>query len=521
MTLNGIDIASWQDGIVIPKLVTTRFVIVKATGGTGYVNDKYKQWADQTLNSKKLLGFYHFAQDNCGGTAKAEADHFVAKVKPYVGKASLYLDWEANALPLGPKWAKAWLDRVYAKTGVKPGIYMSKSTCNAYDWSAVKKAGYPLWVAQYPDYEPTGYRKPADIWTDSSPFGPWGKPTVFQYTSVGRVKGYNADLDLDCYYGDAAGWRSLCAKGGVVARATAAAKAVAAGAAAKKVTVNCAEVAAKIHQRMCDDDGFGYSWEERYGANTDKVTWVIEGRKYTLNRGDYDCSSSVITAWKMALQGTKYEGMLDGAITTHDMRSVFKASGLFEVWDTSSTYAVRGDVYLNDQSHTAMCQDGGTGDGPYGKDMLSEFCWGDKGAYGNKRGDQSGYEAYVHGYYDYPWNCTLHYNHKADTVAKASSPKQVGKAKLAVDGDWGTETTRELRRQLGLKASGRRDAELYSAMRSKLGPKAKPQSNDGKLTKALKVRLQRKLGVAESGVVDVRTVKALQRALNAGKVARW
>lgn len=38
------------------------------------------------------------------------------------------------------------------KTGVTPGIYTSKSVCFAYDWSSVAKA-YPLWVAQYPNYE--------------------------------------------------------------------------------------------------------------------------------------------------------------------------------------------------------------------------------------------------------------------------------------------------------------------------------------------------------------------------------
>ena len=32
-------------------------------------------------------------------------------------------------------------------------------------------------------------------------------------------------------------------------------------------------------------------------------------------------------------------------------------------------------------------------DGVFGYDCLSEFCWGDNGAYGNQRGDQSGYEA--------------------------------------------------------------------------------------------------------------------------------
>ena len=82
---------------------------------------------------------------------------------------------------------------------------------------------------------------------------------------------------------------------------------------------------------MCEDSGFGYSWGERYGNSADPVTYTIEGRKYTINRGDYDCSSSVCTAWQKALEGTKYEGRLDGATFTGNMRSVFVNSGLFDV----------------------------------------------------------------------------------------------------------------------------------------------------------------------------------------------
>ena len=69
-----------------------------------------------------------------------------------MGKAIPFLDWEADALSLAPSWAKKWLDRMKAKTGVTPGIYTSKSVCFAYDWSSVAKT-YPLWVAQYPNYE--------------------------------------------------------------------------------------------------------------------------------------------------------------------------------------------------------------------------------------------------------------------------------------------------------------------------------------------------------------------------------
>ena len=183
-----------------------------------------------------------------------------------------------------------------------------------------------------------------------------------------------------------------------------------------------ANVAATIHANMCDDPGFGYSWGERYGVSWDPVTWNIEGRNYTINRGDYDCSSSVCTAWQTALEGTPYEGALDGATYTGNMRSVFVNSGLFDVWDTNSSEAHRGDVYLNDNAHTAMCQDGGS-DGVYGWDCLSEFCINEFGdVYGGQRGDQTGGESRIAGFYNYPWNCTLHYNGAADGTAPAPAP---------------------------------------------------------------------------------------------------
>lgn len=188
--------------------------------------------------------------------------------------------------------------------------------------------------------------------------------------------------------------------------------------------MGCANIAAQIHANMCNDDRFGYDWGERHGG-PDTVTWNIEGRDYTINVGDFDCSSSVITAWQMALEGTDYEGALDGASYTGNMRSVFEGSGLFySSWSAAS----RGDVYLNDESHTAMCQDGGYDD-VFGYDCLSEFCIGETGGvYGNERGDQTGYEAYIHGFYDYPWDPQLKYNGGADASRKVKpmpEPKQI------------------------------------------------------------------------------------------------
>ncbi len=206
-TLDGIDIASYQGDLVPGNMATTDFIIVKATGGNSYTNPYFRKHADATLKAGKLLGSYHFACERTGaGTAEQEADYFIAAAKPYIGKAALFLDWEADALYKGVSWAKAWLDRVKAKTGVTPGIYMSKSKCREYDWKSVAKT-YPLWVAQYADNDPTGYQK--DPWTDAYGYGAWSKPIIFQYSSEGHIKGYYARLDINMFYGGKDAFKAL------------------------------------------------------------------------------------------------------------------------------------------------------------------------------------------------------------------------------------------------------------------------------------------------------------------------
>ena len=187
------------------------------------------------------------------------------------------------------------------------------------------------------------------------------------------------------------------------------------------------EVAALIHKDMCEDERNGYDWGTRWGGDhpDGNKTLVIDGKKYTYKLGSRDCSSSFIEAWRLALLHTKHKGKLDAATYTGNISQVFEASGLFER-KPISFIASPGDGYLNDSSHVAMCQ-------TQEPDVLSEFCWGDVGAYGNKVGDQSGGESRLAPYYDYPWDCVIHYNGKADSAdakpaaAKASAAKASAK----------------------------------------------------------------------------------------------
>lgn len=202
MTLNGIDISNWQDGINL-SAVPADFVIVKVTEGTTYVSPVADTQYQGAKSTGRLLGVYHFAT---GAGAAEEGKFFLSNVQGYLGEAVLFLDWEGDVVAKGVGYAKAFLDYVYQQTGIRPLIYMSKSVTNSYDWSTVS-ANYGLWVAQYADSNPTGYQD--NPWTDDKGYGSWSAPAIFQYASTGRLSGYDGNLDLDKFYGDTEAWHNF------------------------------------------------------------------------------------------------------------------------------------------------------------------------------------------------------------------------------------------------------------------------------------------------------------------------
>lgn len=202
MELKGIDISKWQRGIDLNK-IDFDFVIIKATEGKTYVDKYCDQFFQTALAMNKKIGVYHFA-NNSDNTAQEEADWFINNTKGYIGKAIPVLDWEDNITNNVP-WALEWLQRVEKAYGCKPMIYMSESVVNRYDWSSVANAGYGLWVAKYRDHT-------ADYNYDMSNAGNkpnvkwWNFYAIWQWTSSGRLNGWNGNLDCNVFYGDAAAW---------------------------------------------------------------------------------------------------------------------------------------------------------------------------------------------------------------------------------------------------------------------------------------------------------------------------
>lgn len=202
--LRGLDISKWQS--VGTGDQAQDFVIIKATEGRGYVDSSCDAHYQRAKSQGKLLGVYHFARPDLGNSAQGEADWFVDNIKGYIGEAILVLDWEVCQSNVS--WAKAFLDRVYERTGVRPLIYMSAYYVNSINWSPVSSANYGLWIAGYPaKYDVPNPPAPAD---GELPYkvGSWPFAALWQYSSS------KGKLDRDVAYMTKDGWRAYAAKNG-------------------------------------------------------------------------------------------------------------------------------------------------------------------------------------------------------------------------------------------------------------------------------------------------------------------
>lgn len=201
--LKGIDISHWQRGLDLNK-IDFDFVIVKATEGVKMVDKECDTFITKAIKLGKCFGFYHFARPE-RNSAHDEAQFFYKNTRNYFGHGIPVLDWESVGM-YNVKWAKEWLDEIYALTGVRPVIYMSEAVVNQYNWNEVAGANYGLWVAKYRDNK-------VDINYDMSNAGKkpvvkwWKFYALWQWTSSGLLNGYNGKLDCDVFYGSIDAWK--------------------------------------------------------------------------------------------------------------------------------------------------------------------------------------------------------------------------------------------------------------------------------------------------------------------------
>lgn len=231
----------------------------------------------------------------------------------------------------------------------------------------------------------------------------------------------------------------------------------------------------------------GYDWNKWYmddGSTSvvDKATqWLVDlaadnSHGYDQiyrwgERGDYDCSSAVISAYTYA--GVKLSCTYTGNMKADMLRKGFKdVTGLCNL--ATGAGLQKGDVLLNEVHHVAMY----AGFGMEVEASINE----NGGAVWGTPGDQTGKEILMRPYRNYPWDCILRYvgesnggkyMFETDEVRKGSKGASVlllqkllkadgytgsNGAILALDGDFGGNTEAAVkeyqRKHTGLAVDG-------------------------------------------------------------------
>ena len=205
--LYGIDVSSNQPYDICER-VDYDFAIVKATGNPpgyawNYKNPYMKAQADAAYARRGCIGLYHFA---FGRDAKEEADFFCETVADYVGRAMLVIDYEGQATDKGREWVREFARRVVYNTGVKPVIYASSSAISSQDLEALAaEEDLSLWSANYYRGYETVYG-----YDDSGMVQDIPSSALWQFTSQGKLDGYDGFLDMNVFYGDEETWAKYC-----------------------------------------------------------------------------------------------------------------------------------------------------------------------------------------------------------------------------------------------------------------------------------------------------------------------
>jgi uncharacterized protein (TIGR03382 family) len=190
-TVKGVDVSHWQGSINWSKVYGDgyRFVIMKASEGTGYTDDTFKtNWA-AAKKAGLVRGAYHFFRPKYDGVAQAK--HFVS----VMGKLSTtdlppVLDLEvqdgvSDATVISR--AKAFLETVEKLSGKRPVIYTGYFFTSLGSPSGFAK--YPLWVAHW------------GVSCPNIPSGGWKKWSFWQNTNKASVSGISGGVDGDKFNG--------------------------------------------------------------------------------------------------------------------------------------------------------------------------------------------------------------------------------------------------------------------------------------------------------------------------------
>lgn len=192
VTLRGIDVSYYQGNVdwVKVKAAGQSFAFARVSDGIDYPDTKFAQNWPAMKQAGVVRGLYQFFRPAKDVTAQVNllATKLDAAGGLQPGDLPPVLDLESDGgLPAATvvARAKAWLDQVEQKYGIKPIIYTAAFMSNVI---GTNFSGYTLWVANYKTTCPT---MPSG-WTD------W---EFWQDSDTGKVDGVTGAVDTNFFNG--------------------------------------------------------------------------------------------------------------------------------------------------------------------------------------------------------------------------------------------------------------------------------------------------------------------------------
>lgn len=177
----GVDISSYQGNVNIKKLKdqNIKFIYIKATEGSSFVDPKFHKNWENAKDEKILSGAYHFFSYDSSG--KSQAKNYIKHVKNIKGRLLPVVDVEYYGRhhknppkkEKVKKELKAYLLEIEKEYKVKPIIYVNNKLYKKY----IKKTfdEYKKWITCV--YYPINFTYKDDWY-------------IWQYTDKGKLKGY-------------------------------------------------------------------------------------------------------------------------------------------------------------------------------------------------------------------------------------------------------------------------------------------------------------------------------------------
>lgn len=191
-SIRGIDVSHYQGRIDWDVLrhadlngEPVRFVIMKATEGTDFLDEFYNENMPKAKKAGFICGAYHFFLPS--ESPSQQAQYFINNVKLANGDFPPVLDIEHTGNLTKQQIRDAaleWLTLVEKEYDVKPIIYTNYKFKMTYLNEPVFNQ-YPYWIAHY--------------YVDSLQYkGPW---RLWQYTDNGTLDGITGTVDFNIYNG--------------------------------------------------------------------------------------------------------------------------------------------------------------------------------------------------------------------------------------------------------------------------------------------------------------------------------